>query len=107
MRFTTWDGRTVEYSDGTVTGDDLLVEEIHVAVLDGDTCGCNYWAERPADISSDWRAYLTICGTLKRVTGLEPSVDRVPPNPDGYVPEGPVLDTETVQASGRFLGTGQ
>lgn len=106
MRFTTWDGRQVTFENGVLSGNEVLVGAVERFVELGIECGCDYWGERPADLSSDWRAYLTICGTIAVITGHEPEVDRVPQNPDGYEPEGPVLDdTETVQASGRFLET--
>lgn len=92
MRFTSWDGREVTYEKGALGGDRTLVTAVERAVVEGVDCGCDYWGARPADLSSDWRAYLTICGTIKNLTGYEPDVDRVPANPAGYEPEGPVID---------------
>lgn len=103
MKFTLITGETVTFRNGELSGDERLIAAIRSAVERKERCSCNYWAARPADLSSDWRAYLTICGTMSKVAGYEPSVDRVPANPDGYVPEGPVFDDEPIQASGHFL----
>jgi hypothetical protein len=102
MRFRTMDGRTVTYSNGDVSGDQRLVTAVRFVVESSVDCGCNFWSAQPASLSTEWGAYLTICATLRRMTGFEPIVDRVPENPDGYMPEGPVIE-ETVTASSRFL----
>lgn len=92
MRFTI-EGRDVEYDEGSghVAGDQTLVSVVRDAVAEGARCGCNYWADIRADLSTEWTAYLTICGALTQAFGYAPSVDRVPDNPSGYEPEG-VID---------------
>jgi len=84
----TIDDRSIEFEDGRLSGDKALIATVLTAVEDRNECGCNFWGEIPADLGTDWSAYLTICGAIRNRFGEEPVVDLVPDNPAGYEPEG-------------------
>jgi hypothetical protein len=102
VRFTNEFG-TVEFVDGEIRGDERLVAYIRMVIDLGVPCGCDFWGSIEPSLDSEWRAYLAICGAIKYITGVEPSVDEVPDNPDGYEPEGPVIEQTTTVASGHFI----
>lgn len=91
MRFEDVTGRAVEWSESEgLVGNAALVSGVNEVIEEGTLCGCNYWGEIEPSLDTPWQAYLTICGAIRHLTGVEPSVDRVPDNPAGYQPEGPV-----------------
>lgn len=92
MKFTTDDGQEISWFDGMITGSDQLVSAVNMALIGNIPCAFEYWGEQTADISTEFRAYLTIGATLNRL-GYQPTVDLIPDNPDGYAPEGPIFPT--------------
>lgn len=97
ITFTTNDGRRVEWSEGQgISGDDDLVRQVEYNIENETPCGCDYWGEIEPSLDTAWEAYLTICGSIFRVTGEDPEIVGVPENPDGYEPEGPVMSDEPV-----------
>lgn len=88
MRFTSEFG-TVEFADGKMSGDEEMIWYVESVIDQNLPCGCNYWGSIDPSLDSEWKAYLTICGAMRYITGVEPEVDAVPDNPDGYQPEGP------------------
>jgi hypothetical protein len=98
------DGKTVTYGNGELSGDQQIISAVSAVVEEGVRCDCDFWGAETASLSSDWSAYLTVCATIRWMTGFEPIVDRVPDNPDGYQPEGPVIEQTTTVASGHFIG---
>ena len=88
ITFTTLDGRMVHVDHGKLYGDTELIDTIHAMIDDGLPCSCNYWGEIPPSLATDWKAYLTVCGSLTRLYGRHPDVMGVPDNPAGYEPEG-------------------
>jgi hypothetical protein len=94
MKFTT-DLGTVEFVNGVLTGEPGLVLYVQGYIKAGVPAGCDYWGEIAPSLESDWKAYLSICGALSSLLDIEPDVDVVPANPDGYDPEGPTTDEES------------
>jgi len=99
MRFTTDDGRSIEWKRGILTGDDGLISLVSNAVQEGIACSFNYWGERKASISYAFDAYVTIGSVIFNETGANPDIDEVPDNPDGYVEEGAFEQEEPITAA--------
>jgi hypothetical protein len=82
-------GKTVEWNDGTLTSDDpLLLAGIEDEIAANVPCGCFFWGEIEPSLATEWQAFLTVGGILRRFFDADPVVDKVPDNPDGYEEEG-------------------
>lgn len=103
MRFTTDDGRSIEWKRGILTGDDGLVSLVSNAVQERVACAYDYWGEREASLRYPFDAYLTIGSVLFNEFGVNPTVDEVPDNPDGYVEEGAFGEDSITAAVSEFF----
>lgn len=104
MKFTTDDGRSIEWKRGILTGDDGLVSAVTEAVREGIGCSFAWWGEVKASIKYPFDAYLTIGSVLFNESGSNPEIDEVPENPDGYVEEGAFEQEPVTAAVSEFLG---
>lgn len=95
--FTTDGNRTVTWANGEITGEPTLVAIVNIVVDEARPVQFNYWGARPANLTTEFDAYITIGSVLRGLTGMDPTVDNVPDNPDGYEPEGVWFDDETVE----------
>jgi hypothetical protein len=97
MKFTTIDNVQVTWDDGMIGGDTEAVLAVFRRVAHGEEAGWNYWGEITASIRTEWDAYLTIGATLIEefaLSNIDITVDPIPENPEGYMPEGPIMESE-------------
>lgn len=93
--FTTYSQeQSVTWDSGRLSGDPYLIKLIEALVSEGVLVSFNYWGARPADLTTEFNAYLTVGSILTSLADAIPTVDRVPDNPAGYEEEGIWLDPE-------------
>lgn len=108
MRLTaTHNGRTVTWWDGTLSGDEEIVDLVHARVDNDAYVSFHYWGAREPDLTEPFDAYITIGAVMSDfyAESLGPELfDVVPENPDGYEPEGVIEAPAIVAAAWRHLG---
>lgn len=100
----TTNGRSLTWDDGTVVGDSDLVAAVTAAAYTQALVAFNFWGARPASLSSEFDAYITIGSVLQELAeGVPPVIEPIPDNPEGYMPEGPTEDDSLIAAAYRHL----